>query len=141
VTATGELGESFVAHWLKQQSWHILHRRWRSRWGEIDLIARSPQQVLAFIEVKTRSRSNWDEGGALAVNFSKQAKIQRTAELFLQQHPQWSDRPCRFDVALVACQLASSTQTNGAIASIQRRQPILWQGYRLTLIDYLENAF
>lgn len=36
----GVLGEDLVAQWLQSTSWMILHRRWRCRWGEIDIIAR-----------------------------------------------------------------------------------------------------
>ncbi|GET38194.1 hypothetical protein MiSe_29480 [Microseira wollei NIES-4236] len=35
----GILGEDFVASWLQAQGWTILHRRWRCRWGELDIIA------------------------------------------------------------------------------------------------------
>ncbi len=28
-----------MAHWLKSQGWIILDRRWRCRWGEIDIVA------------------------------------------------------------------------------------------------------
>jgi putative endonuclease len=35
----GALGEDLVAKWLTQSGWNILHRRWRCRLGEIDIIA------------------------------------------------------------------------------------------------------
>lgn len=38
-TDIGILGENFVASWLEAQGWTILHRRWRCRWGELDIIA------------------------------------------------------------------------------------------------------
>jgi hypothetical protein len=41
----------------------------------------------------------------------------------------------------VACQPAPHAQKIDAIATIRRGEPILWQGFRLTLVDYLENAF
>ncbi len=43
----GILGENFVASWLQAQGWIILHRRWRCRWGELDIIAqeRTLEQV------------------------------------------------------------------------------------------------
>jgi putative endonuclease len=142
MTQTGAIGEQWVAHWLTQQQWKILHQRWRSRWGEIDLIAESPRGEIVFIEVKTRSQGNWDENGMLSVNISKQAKIQKTAASFLQRYPRFCDRSCRFDVALVASSPGSekviSTET---LPKIELRKPAIWRGYRLTLIDYLENAF
>ncbi|MDZ8135074.1 MAG: YraN family protein [Nostoc sp. DedQUE04] len=36
---SGELGEDLVAQWLQSTGWIILHRRFSSRWGEIDIIA------------------------------------------------------------------------------------------------------
>lgn len=38
-TDIGILGEDFVASWLQAQGWTILHRRWRCRWGELDIVA------------------------------------------------------------------------------------------------------
>lgn len=96
----GELGEAFVAAWLIQEGWMIEARRWRCRAGELDLVARSGQE-LAFVEVKTRSPGNWDRNGALAITPAKQLKLLRAAELFLIQHPQWAHLARRFDVALV----------------------------------------
>jgi len=39
----GVLGEELVAQWLQSTGWVILHRRWRCRWGEIDIIASQEQ--------------------------------------------------------------------------------------------------
>ncbi|MEH1958377.1 MAG: YraN family protein [Nostoc sp.] len=36
---SGQLGEDLVAQWLQSTGWIILHRRFSSRWGEIDIIA------------------------------------------------------------------------------------------------------
>ena len=125
----GQQGEQLVANWLMQQGWQILYRRWRCRWGELDLIAYqalSPSTTqLSFVEVKTRSRGNWDQNGLLAITQAKQAKLWQSARLFLGHHPQWADCPCRFDVALVGCQ--SAGQRNGAS--------------RLFLQDYIVGAF
>ncbi len=91
-----------VARWLQEQGWEVLHRRWRCRWGELDIIARSGVEGLIFVEVKTRSAGNWDSGGLEAIAPSKQAKLRRAAEVFLSERPELAELPCRFDVAVVA---------------------------------------
>jgi putative endonuclease len=106
----GQLGEQFVCQWLIAKNAQVLHRRWHSRFGEIDLIAKGPSgqgklrcEMLAFIEVKTRSQGNWDADGLLSITRAKQKKLQITARYFLVRHPYLSELPCRFDIALVTC--------------------------------------
>lgn len=130
---TGEIGENVVASWLEAQSAKILNRRWLCRMGEIDLIASMPDQTIALIEVKTRSSRNWDMDGLLAISPSKQRKLWKTAELFIAAHPQWADRPYRFDLALVTC-----TQSPPLSAELFTHSQ---QGYYFSLHTYLENAF
>jgi putative endonuclease len=96
----GRTGEATVAQALQQQGWVVFAQRWHCRWGELDLIV-TQAQLLAFVEVKTRSDANWDIGGLLAVDRRKQAKMIRAARQFLQAHPQFENWNCRFDVALV----------------------------------------
>lgn len=150
----GDLGEALVGRWLVAQGWTVLERNWQCRWGEIDLIARRslhPSEAagplstdqLVFVEVKTRSRGNWDSEGLLAITAQKQHKLQITAQLFLAEHPQLADLPCRFDVALVHCCKALHPLPH---QPLDLRLPILGQpleldGHHLTLQTYLEGAF
>jgi putative endonuclease len=137
---TGEIGEQLVATWLTAQHHKILKRRWSCRLGEIDLISMTPDdprsvkdhRTIALVEVKTRSTYNWDIDGLLALTPSKQRKLWKTAELFILAHPQWANRPFRFDVALVRHSAAPPRTT------------LLTERYddrHFSLHTYIPNAF
>lgn len=136
----GRAGEALVARWLVQTGWEILAERWHCRWGELDLVARSPQFGLAFVEVKTRRQSGLDRGGRLAISASKQAKTIQAASLFLSEQPALADLAARFDVAIVTARpigLGLPAQTG----SIAIGQPVAIDGYAVALVDYLIAAY
>lgn len=137
----GELGEKLVREWLNFQEVKILQHRWRSRWGEIDIIAQINADTIAFIEVKTRSLGNWDENGLLAVDRKKQSKLIKTAALFLSKYPQYADLICRFDVALVSYKNSQLVNNQALNKEIFLGEPVFWGNYQLTLQQYLESAF
>ena len=78
----GKFGEDFACRYLQQQDYEILFRNFRCRMGEIDIIA-VKNDVLSFIEVKTRQSKMYGRP-CEAVNLSKQKKIHRCAELYMQ---------------------------------------------------------
>ncbi len=84
-TQIGQEGEKLASEYLRQKGLKIIEKNWRGRWGEIDLIARDGQKIF-FIEVKTRHSQSFGLG-LDAVDARKQAKIAKTALLYLQKHP------------------------------------------------------
>ncbi len=92
------IGDEFelrAARWLAQRGLRLQQRNFSSAVGEIDIIAWDGPQ-LVFIEVRARSHPAF-AGAAASVSRGKQARIVRTAALYLQQH-KLTDVPCRFDV-------------------------------------------
>ena len=94
----GDRGEAAVAEALERKGYAVLERQYRCRWGEIDLIARSTEGVLCFVEVKTRSPRAIAPPRE-AVTTAKQRKLRDAAGCYLAETG-W-DGPCRFDVAEV----------------------------------------
>jgi len=141
-TKIGNLGEQVVARWLADRQWQIQAQHWRSRWGELDLVALEPDsETLVFVEVKTRSRRSWDAGGLLAVTPQKQERLWLTAELFLAAEPRHSQRSCRFDVALVLYRPDRRTTGCPDLPPVLWQEPLLWAGYEWMVADYLTAAF
>ena len=95
----GELGETLACDELRRRGYAILERRYRTRYGEIDIVARHGD-VLVFVEVKARAGDAFGTG-AEAVTEYKQRRVARMAADFLARR-RLHDRPCRFDVVSVA---------------------------------------
>jgi len=90
----GAIGEVFAARFLRDKKWTILTANYRSRFGEIDIIAQD-RSYIVFVEVKTRAIGAWVTP-AEAVTKAKQRKIIQTAGLFLKRHK--TKLQPRFDV-------------------------------------------
>ncbi|PSP15664.1 MAG: YraN family protein [Cyanobacteria bacterium QS_8_64_29] len=142
-TSLGAAGERVAAQWLTAQGWQVCNRRWRCRWGELDLIARHPAGagMLAFVEVKTRSRGSWDAGGQLAVTPAEQRRIWHAAEAFLAHSPQLAELPCRFNLALVTSRYFRHPPAQPLPDATALGPPQLWQSYQLALQAYIPAAF
>jgi putative endonuclease len=94
----GQTGEGLACGELQRRGYAILARRYRSRFGEIDIVARS-NKTIVFVEVKTRAGDDFG-GGAAAVTPWKQRRIAQMAIDYLSRND-LHDQPCRFDVVTV----------------------------------------
>ncbi len=97
----GQWAEHLGALYLICKGYHILARHYvvgrGTHAGEIDLIARRGR-VIVFVEVKARRTY---DNAAHALMQQQQQRIYRSAEAFLQQHPQYHNLTYRFDVILM----------------------------------------
>ena len=95
---TGLSAESRAAAYLMAKGYRILAKRFRTPYGEIDLVAKK-RDLVAFIEVK--ARASLDEA-AYAVTPRQQARIVNAAQAWLMTHPDHAEFELRFDAILIA---------------------------------------
>lgn len=94
----GKNNELLAAIYLKRQGYHILEQNYRTRIGEIDIIARD-NETIVFVEVKSRSSSAFGSP-KYAVTLQKQRKISQVALYYLKSTHQSHIR-ARFDVVAI----------------------------------------
>ena len=95
---TGLSAESRAAAFLMAKGYRILAKRFRTPYGEIDLVARR-RNLLAFVEVKARASL---DDAAYAVTPRQQQRIINAAQAWLMTHPEHAEFDLRFDVVLIA---------------------------------------
>lgn len=92
----GAYGEDLAACALEKMGYTVLDRRWRKRYGEIDLVVRKGE-VLVAVEVKARAGAGYGVPFE-AVTFQKIRKIRAVFEAWLLAHPHQQYRCLRIDV-------------------------------------------
>jgi putative endonuclease len=113
--ALGISGEKLACEELARRGYAILATRYRTRAGEIDIVA-TDGGTLVFVEVKTRSSEDFGIP-AEAVTRRKQRRIVTMAKWYLsEKHLHGS--LCRFDVVTV-----------------------LWRPGRPPVLEVVKNAF
>jgi putative endonuclease len=95
---TGIPAESRASAYLLARGYRIRARRFRTRQGEIDIVARR-RNLIAFVEVKARASL---DDAAYAVSPQQRRRIIAAAEIWLMQHPDHAGLDCRFDCVLIA---------------------------------------
>ena len=104
----GRDGEILAEKHLKQHGYRILERNYRTRLGEIDIIA-SHEGTLVFVEVKTRRSRHYGPAKA-SLSAAKRRRLSMLALLYLKQNRSGRTR-ARFDVVAI--------DTRGADARVE----------------------
>ncbi len=95
----GRLGER-IARWrLVLSGYRIVETNFRTRYGEIDIVARDGQD-LVFVEVKTKRSKEYGPPEE-AVDERKRRQISKMALMYLTTRGGDDDAACRFDVVTV----------------------------------------
>ena len=92
----GDAVERLVCKYLEERGLELLERNYRCRHGEIDLVMLD-HDCLVFVEVRFRSSGAFSSA-ATTVDWRKQNKIIKTAEMYLATRPGCTNRTARFDV-------------------------------------------
>ncbi len=95
VKKIGDYGENISEDYLIRKGYNILERNYRTKIGEIDIIAQI-DNTMAFIEVKTRRSTSYGLPRE-AVNYRKQRTLYKLAQQYIQ-YRRINDMDFRFDV-------------------------------------------
>lgn len=91
----GFLGEEIACAYLRKRHFQILHRNYKLRYGEIDIIAKN-DKAYVFIEVKTRTNTLYGQPKD-AITYKKLQELVKTAQYYQLKFLE-SNTPIRIDV-------------------------------------------
>lgn len=94
---TGNKGETLATDYLLQKGYSLLHRNWRHKHWEIDIIV-SKDNRLHFIEVKTRNSGLYGKPEE-SITWYKMNYLKKAANMYLYLHPEWTR--IQFDVIAI----------------------------------------
>lgn len=105
---TGQQGETMAKNFLTKKGYRIIGRNFRTRFGEIDLVA-AKNKKLIFVEVKLKIGLQFGSPEEM-INRRKIRQIHRTAQAFLQTHPFLAKKYSLYQIDAV-CITSEANQT------------------------------
>ena len=129
---SGKTGRSRGARELERRGYAILARRYRTRHGEIDIVARDGETIV-FVEVKARRDRGVRRRGRGGRPPRSSGGSRSMAADYLARH-RLLDRPCRFDVVAIDGIGDEAVVTGVSLVTIPtrstRERPFLDSGFR-----------
>lgn len=97
----GKIGEDLACRYLQEKGYKIVERNYRQPWGELDIVAVSPERILVLVEVKTVKGNPPFIAGEDQFTKAKSKKFKRTAELYANNGKHLTDRGWRVDLITI----------------------------------------
>ena len=94
----GVISEWLAAFYLMLKGYHILHMRYKTYAGEIDIIAKRRKNVV-MVEVKARKKQS---DTYEAICYTQQQRISNAADIFLRHYPRFHQHIIRFDAIYIS---------------------------------------
>jgi len=113
----GKSGEDLACRYLVDKKFKIIERNFRKPWGELDIIAKSPDKTLVFVEVKTMRQFGNESGNQpnsypqlpnseiepeMQMTSAKIKKTKRAASLYAASFPEFIDDKKGWRIDLLA---------------------------------------
>lgn len=112
----GSFGEQIASSYLAKKGYQIIERNATSRWGEIDIIAKRPEGIIVFVEVKCKTGLRYGKPYE-SVTFGKLKRLSKTIQFYvLKNHLLHS----KLAIEIVSIQL----NTDNSIANIHHFENI-----------------
>lgn len=96
--AIGLQAEEYASRYLIENGYKILEHRYKTKYGEIDLIVEK-DDILCFVEVKKRQTL---DDALFSVDQRTRHRIEQSALFYISQNPKAQDKSMRFDVIAVS---------------------------------------
>ena len=96
---TGKDGENRATQYLISKGFAIIERNWRTKGGEIDIIAYK-NDTIVFVEVKTLPNGTTDMIQR-ELKYQKRQRIIKTSKRFLLKHREYNNSYVRYDVIVI----------------------------------------
>ena len=109
----GRRGEDAAARFLEAEGYRIVQKNFRRPTGEVDIVCERSGRLI-FVEVKRWPRMYRSEL-SIALSGRRRDRAWRTAECFLQEHPEYVSHTVRFDVVFVATEGGEIEHIPGAL--------------------------
>ncbi len=115
----GKRGEALARHELEKAGYKILAQNWRTRFGEIDLVAER-EGIVVFVEVKARTSHDFGRPEE-SVTRRKRRKLIQTAQAYLQSTGR-AQVPWRIDV------IAADMDRKGNLIRLEHLEDVVTEG-------------
>ena len=99
----GQTGEDIAKDFLKKKGYQILNRNFRTKWGELDIVAFF-NKTFIFVEVKTLRKIQNSTSSFVPedeITFHKANQLRKMAQIYLSNNKLPQDTACQIDIVAI----------------------------------------